>query len=166
MAIKYVNKPAAEGIQIPPSVGEAKPAPKKSAKLSKVKVNPPPTIKIGAEFDTAAIENMIAALEKFGAACAKVAPAMAVITQKAPDGAEIMKHEKLFDVMSPKPMSNVGCQASQTVNMGNFNSLKIGVSVNVPCDISELDATFDFAKNWVDSKMQQLQEEVATAKGG
>jgi hypothetical protein len=55
---------------------------------------------------------------------------------------------------------NVGIEASMTINLGDYNSVRIGCSLHLPCYHDEIDEVFDFGKQWVDEKMQQLRAEV------
>lgn len=55
---------------------------------------------------------------------------------------------------------NVGIEASMTINLGDYNSVRIGCSLHLPCYHDEIDEVFDFGKQWVDDKMQRLRAEV------
>ena len=55
---------------------------------------------------------------------------------------------------------NVGIEASMTINLGDYNSVRIGCSLHLPCYHDEIDEVFDFGKQWVDDKMQKLRAEV------
>ena len=72
--------------------------------------------------------------------------------------------EALGSVISSKPLCNVGVNAKQTVNMGNYNSISVGVSINVPCEYQDIDETYIFAKTFVDNRMGELMEDVEKAK--
>ncbi len=69
---------------------------------------------------------------------------------------------KVFDV----PPCNVGVQASMTLNLGNYNSVRIGVSLHMPCLEKDLDETFTKAQQWVDGKMAKVQADVLAGKNG
>lgn len=43
----------------------------------------------------------------------------------------------------------VGFGARRTMNLGEFNSLTIEVSIRVPCSPDNVDASYEFAKKWV-----------------
>jgi len=60
-----------------------------------------------------------------------------------------------------KGISNVGVSFGYTKNMGNYESMKIQVSLHVPCYVEEIDTIFDFAKEWVDEKMTSILEDVS-----
>ena len=62
-------------------------------------------------------------------------------------------------VMSTVPMCNVGVQASKTINLGDYNNVKLGVSINIPCAYEEIDVTYVAAKHFVEEKMEDLLSE-------
>ena len=55
---------------------------------------------------------------------------------------------------------SVGFEASYTHNLGNYQSAKVAVSLTVPCPHGEIDDVYDLAKSWVDSRMEQVIEEL------
>lgn len=54
--------------------------------------------------------------------------------------------------------ANVGFSVGRTINMGNYEALKIQVSINVPSIVSEeeIEGNYTFAKDWVESKMIEI----------
>jgi|GEM_PF-5410201 len=60
---------------------------------------------------------------------------------------------------APSPLCEVGFETSFTKNLGNYQSLKVGVHIKIPCLHAEIDQVFDYATNWADSKMQKLLDE-------
>jgi len=52
----------------------------------------------------------------------------------------------------------VGFHGSQTINTGNYNSIKVGVWVELPCYEEEIADAYKRAKEFVE---QRLQAEVA-----
>jgi hypothetical protein len=50
-----------------------------------------------------------------------------------------------------------------TINLGNYESARLDVSVEVPCYKEQVDDAYDKAKVWVEERVQQ---EVAEIKGG
>jgi hypothetical protein len=53
------------------------------------------------------------------------------------------------------PPCNVGFSASRTVNLGNYESLRVEVSLHVPCDQEEVDEAFDAAQVWVQERLEK-----------
>jgi hypothetical protein len=43
----------------------------------------------------------------------------------------------------------------RTINLGNFESLRIDVSMTVPCYKEEADAAFEYASNWVKNRISE-----------
>ena len=82
------------------------------------------------------------------------------------DSGEIISHEESSDTIvlsTPAPgarMAEVGYNGSITVNMGNFESVKIGVSVTLPSYVEEVADAFRAAKDFVDSRLNSLVTEV------
>lgn len=58
------------------------------------------------------------------------------------------------------PWCEVGVDASYTHNLGNYQSARVGVTLKIPCLAPEIDKIFDYAKTWVDAKMQALIEDL------
>lgn len=56
----------------------------------------------------------------------------------------------------------VGCSGSRTVNLGNYESVKIGVWLEMPCTKDTMADTFEFVSDWVGEK---LAEAVTLTKG-
>lgn len=54
----------------------------------------------------------------------------------------------------------VGLELSNTINLGNFESARISVSLKVPCDHEEINETFDFAVGWIDKRINDLRSEL------
>lgn len=58
----------------------------------------------------------------------------------------------------------VGVEISYTENLGNFRSARVGVSLKVVVGHVEIDEAYDYAKAWVDQRMEKLVEEVQDLK--
>ena len=112
---------------------------------------------------------------------------MAIVIQKKPETVEVTSavakteveikngktsvkqtesEEHLEDVVSTEPLANIGVSAARTFNLGNYNSAKIQVSLHYPTTINDLDVTYEKVKNWVESKMEAIANEVSTEIGG
>lgn len=53
-------------------------------------------------------------------------------------------------------LCEVGVEASLTINLGNFNSTRLQTSLKVPAPHSEIDEVWEFARDWVNAKMELL----------
>ncbi|QWS69828.1 hypothetical protein [Vibrio phage vB_VpS_PG28] len=76
-------------------------------------------------------------------------------------GEETVIAEKEIPVSLPEqeftqPTANVGYSAGVTRNLGDFNSMKIQVSLHLPCYVHEVHPTFDFAREFVDEKLNDV----------
>lgn len=83
---------------------------------------------------------------------------IAKVTTKDTNGAEETKEEVVSEVVYDQPTCNVGFRAGVTRNMGNYNSLRVEVSLFMPCYPQEIEDTFAFTKEWVDNKMNETIE--------
>ena len=52
------------------------------------------------------------------------------------------------------PYCEVGFEASYTQNMTNYQSARVNVSIKIPCLQGEVDEVFEYAKSWVDEKLE------------
>lgn len=73
----------------------------------------------------------------------------------------IIQKEEEFEInkgviMKKEEMCKIELNAGKTINLGNYESARIGVSITVPCSRDEIPETFEFARKWVDSKMNEL----------
>jgi len=59
---------------------------------------------------------------------------------------------------------NVGISLGLTVNIGNYENVKAQVSIHIPCSHEEIEDTYEFAKEWADDKLEELQGEIETHK--
>ena len=66
------------------------------------------------------------------------------------------KEFKMGEVLSTEAMANVGVAVGMTKNLGNYESVKVQISLHMPCapDSEVIDQTFAFIEEWVDKKME------------
>lgn len=95
----------------------------------------------------------------------EIKSAIAEVVTQHKDGAKTVEQEEIAVASGAGPMANVGVRASRTFNMGDYNSVKIEVSLNVPCpvDENEIEQTYVFAAGWVDQKMNEKGDEIEKA---
>lgn len=69
-------------------------------------------------------------------------------------------------VILDKPMANVGVKVGKTMNLGNYESVRVDVSLYVPCENEDeaINQTFDLVSNWCDLKMLGIMEEYEDSK--
>jgi len=54
--------------------------------------------------------------------------------------------------------ASVGVTVALTMNLGNYESARISVSLNMPCYKEEIDPTFSFVQKWVEQKVAHERE--------
>lgn len=88
--------------------------------------------------------------------------AVGEVVKKYKDGSEDKKSEEVGVVYGPGPFANVGVRAKRTINLGDYNSVQIEVSLHCPSTISEkeINETFGFVSGWVDDRMQEICEKL------
>jgi len=89
------------------------------------------------------------------------------IEVQPPHKKEAKVTEVQFDpIVSDKPMANVGMKVGMTKNLGDYNSLRVDVSLYLPCENTDVavNETFDLVENWCDLKMQGIMEEYEDSK--
>lgn len=72
------------------------------------------------------------------------------------------EEEVLGEVTTDKPMANVGVKLGTTKNMGDYESLRVDVSLFMPSetDKKSLNKTFKKCFKWVDDKLDGIMEDV------
>jgi hypothetical protein len=72
----------------------------------------------------------------------------------------VTQHKGLFQ-KSPNAMA-ITVEGGRTMNLGNYESAKIGVTITVPCDPDSLKEAYEWATDFVSSK---ISEAIDLAKG-
>lgn len=62
--------------------------------------------------------------------------------------------------------AKVSVDYALTINLGNFESAKIGVTVTVPCYREELDQAYEFAQAWAEERLTRERDSVTAGRGG
>jgi hypothetical protein len=84
----------------------------------------------------------------------------ATISTKHSDGTHTESEEIVTEEKFTKPTANVGVSAGFTRNTGNYCSVRVQISLNLPCYIEEIDAVCDFAQEWVDRRLDSVEDSV------
>jgi len=79
-----------------------------------------------------------------------------VIVKEEHDGEQI----EVRTVPPGVPLAKVGFECSITTNMDNFESVRLQVSVELPCLVEEVDECYGAAKALVDTKLNREVEEL------
>lgn len=93
--------------------------------------------------------------------------AVATVTKHHSDGSTEESQEVVKEVMSSGPMANVGVSMGMTKALAKFENIKFSVSLFMPCQPTpeEVEATYSECKDWVDSKMTEISEEITDQLG-
>lgn len=79
---------------------------------------------------------------------------------------KVLKDESTVEhpgmLIPDKKTCTVGVSATRTVNLGNYESVKIMVSLTTPCLHSDIDDAYKFGTEWVSKK---IEEELGNFKG-
>jgi hypothetical protein len=87
--------------------------------------------------------------------------AQAEISVKNKDKTEQETVEKVGDdVLFEDPPCNVGVTAGMTINLGDYNSAKVQVSIHIPCKHEEIEEAYEFGRDWVEGKVTELVEQI------
>jgi hypothetical protein len=89
--------------------------------------------------------------------------AVALISKKFKDGSEVDSQVPVGDLQTfTAPHATVGLSMAVTRNLGNYESVKMSVSLFMPCENNEtaMQETFDEVKGWVDTRVELLNQEV------
>lgn len=54
----------------------------------------------------------------------------------------------------------VGCSGGRTINLGDFNSVKIAVWLEMPCSKDSIAETFDYVSDWVGEQLDQATKSI------
>ena len=80
------------------------------------------------------------------------------------DGSSILNEEPIGEVtMTENNLCKVGLMAQRTIQIVQFEPIKIGCSIEIPAQANEIDDVYEFAKEWLDGKMETLVDEVKKA---
>lgn len=58
------------------------------------------------------------------------------------------------------PMCEIGVEASMTVNLGNYESVRVGVSLKMPTAPTNVEKAYQETKDWVEDKMAEMVESI------
>lgn len=81
-------------------------------------------------------------------------------TQAGTVNADYEKREEIEVSRFVTTPALVTAGAGATLNMGNYESLRIDVRVSLPCYVEEIDGMYLKARDWVDERLSKEIEEV------
>jgi hypothetical protein len=81
---------------------------------------------------------------------------VATTTIKHPTGVEETKEEPVGEPQGfVGPTCNVGMKVGHTRNLGNYESLRVDITLNMPCYQDEIDLIVEFERKWLFEKMDE-----------
>lgn len=93
----------------------------------------------------------------------------ATITNQKKDGPTVVAEDVTEEQvetpgteLSVDPSCEVGVEMSYTHNLGDYKSARVQVSLKVPCAHPEVDDVYDYARTWVDEKLNSLIEDITS----
>jgi len=95
-------------------------------------------------------------------------PTAHITTTNSSDGTTTDEQQVVGeDILIEGPAANVGVTCSITKNLGNYENVKVQVSLHLPCrlDADEIEETYKQCKEWVDEKIGEINEEIEAQKG-
>lgn len=63
-------------------------------------------------------------------------------------------------ITSVKKLMQLTVEGGRTLNLGNYESARIGVIITVPCEMDTLEESYEWATNWVSDKIQAVEKDV------
>jgi len=92
--------------------------------------------------------------------------ARARVSRKSGD-AEVVEYEPVRGLEVIGHPANVGVSAGQTINVGQYSSVRVEVSLHLPSgtEPADLEATYEFVERWVGTRLQALVAEVEETFG-
>ena len=101
-----------------------------------------------------------------------VAEAQVTITPQQAEGEVPASQETLQVVPFPsaknttpvEELAKVSINFGSTISTGEYQSVKVGVHISMPSKVEDVDATYNYIKDWAEGKMEKLVQEVVEAK--
>lgn len=90
-------------------------------------------------------------------------------SEKTEQGNDIVHPTETEVVVPPKPVAVpcvVGVNAQQTVPVGSYANVKVGVHLSVTVEPEDIDEAFDQVSEWVGDKLGEMIDAVEKAYGG
>ncbi len=89
----------------------------------------------------------------------KAETAKATVSTTTADGSEDVMKESFPMKVEGDQVAKVTAHAGYTHNLGNYESMRVDASLEVPCGMEQIDEAFQFAMGWVDDKVVEIAKE-------
>lgn len=88
------------------------------------------------------------------------------IKKQYKDGSEQVELSPVADVLIQEPAANVGVTIGLTKNLGDYNSIKVSVSLHMPCPPTPegIEDIYAVVLEWVDGKITAIDNELNSKK--
>ena len=93
------------------------------------------------------------------------AEALGTTSVTKPTGATETEQQRFMNEETVDPLANVGISLSYTKNLGNFESTRFEVRIDLPCKPDSIDGMFKVANAWADEKLTALIQEADASDG-
>lgn len=90
------------------------------------------------------------------------------VTKKTGSAAPVTVKEEskeLKPVICSSTPAIITVSAGRTINLGDFNSAKVEVSLSYPCDPDDIENAYEHVFGWVDGKMETIMSENGLSDG-
>jgi hypothetical protein len=94
----------------------------------------------------------------------KEVPAMLTVKRQYNKTPETTKDEVIEIHSFVTAPATVGVEMGLTINIGNFESCRVSVSVSAPCYKEEVDAAYEWAKDFVEARVKAEAADVNSQK--
>lgn len=84
------------------------------------------------------------------------------VTKKTGSAAPVTivdENKELKPVLCSSTPAVITVSAGRTINLGDFNSAKVEVSLSYPCDPDDIENAYEHVFGWVDGKMEKIMAE-------
>lgn len=68
-------------------------------------------------------------------------------------------------MIEPHRLAHVHVEGSLTSNLGNYESARFTAGITLPVDVAEVDDAYVFACDWVNERMEAMQQDLEANKG-
>jgi len=83
----------------------------------------------------------------------------AVVTKQFPSGEDLAEETLAVHSFVTAPAS-VSVEMGMTINLGNFESARVTVSVSVPCYKEEVESAHAYARKWVEDRVVEESKKI------
>lgn len=96
-------------------------------------------------------------------------PVNAVVTRQSFEGKDPVteqetKNETIEIHRFETEPAKVSVDRGLTINLGNYQSARIGVTISVPCYREDIDAAYRFAAQWVEARVSDEVDSIRSKK--